>query len=230
VSPDGRFLIYFAAKINAHTIENTNGYTYAWTAISEPPQYKAVMLWPKGDCWHGGGLFKSNRDILLNHRPDQAQIHPRHVSSKFKVTPNLETYGEDEPIHSMRLVLDGWNCVQQGKFTMDGCSSWKAEQTEIWEKKGRAGKCLRRELLKIDFELYGGPYVEQFYLISSNGTPVVIADANWAELDQRGRLVFARFGKVFRGLLTKNGIEEVEIIDLNGNKPPRKEIQHLEHD
>jgi len=221
LTPNGRFLIYFASKFNAHTIQDTGGYTYAWTAISEPPQYKAIALWPKGDCWHGGGLFTSNSDVWLNHRPETAQPHPNHRSSRFKVTPNPQSTGEDEPIHSMRLQRDGWNCIQQGKFTMQGCSGWKTEQTEIWEKKGRAGKRLRRELLKIDFESHGGPYVEQFSIVPKNGSPVMITDASWAELDQKGKLVFARFGKILRGTLTKQGVEEEELTDLNRNQPPR---------
>lgn len=221
LTPNGRFLVYFASKINAHTVQDSGGYTYAWTAISEPPQFKAIALWPKGDCWHGGGLFASNGAVWLNHRPDTAQPHPNHNSSMFKVTPNPQAAGEDEPIHSMRLERDGWHCVQQGKFTMQGRSGWKTEQTEIWEKEGRVGKRLRRELLKIDFKSYGGPYIEQFSLVKKNDAPVTIADASWAELDQRGALVFARFGKLFRGALTKQGIEEKELTDLNKNQPPQ---------
>ena len=64
--------------------------------------------------------------------------------------------------------------MQQGKFTIAGWAGWKTEQTEIWEKEGRAGKRLRRELLKIDFESYGGPYVEQFSFLSKNGVPITI--------------------------------------------------------
>lgn len=221
LSPNGKFLIYFVSKINARTIQDTDGYTYAWTAVSEPPAYKAVLLWPKGDCWHGGGLFESNKDIWLNHRPDRAQPHPSHVSSMFTVVPNPHASGENEPIQSMRLERDGWICAQQGKIKPRGLG-WKTEPIGIWEKEGRAGKRLRRELLKIDFKSYGGPYVEQFSLIPKNGTPIVIADATWAELDQKGKLVFARFGKIYRGTLKKDEIVEEEIVDLNSNEPPER--------
>jgi hypothetical protein len=125
-------------------------------------------------------------------------------------------------IHSMRLKRDGWKCVQPGKFLMVGWSEWETEQTEIWEKEGRAGKRLRRELLKLDSNSYGGPYIERYSLIPKNAAPIMISDATWAELDQKGKLVFARSGKVFRGALAKTGIEAVEIIDLNGNRPPER--------
>jgi hypothetical protein len=221
LSPNGRFLIYFASKLNPHTLQDTKGYTYAWTAISEPPHYKALVLWPKGDCWHGGGLFTSNSDVWLNHRPEAARPHPNHICSMFKVTPNPQAYGEDGPILSMRLERDGWTCVQPGKFAMAGWSGWKTEQTEIWEKEGRGGKRLRRELLELDFKSYGGPYIERFSLVPKNASPIMIAGATWAELDQKGKLVFARFGKVFRGSLSKHGIDEVELLDLNASQPPR---------
>ncbi|MGL5942167.1 MAG: hypothetical protein ACRC2S_17700 [Waterburya sp.] len=29
----------------------------AWTAIARVAWLKAIELLPKGDCWHGGGLF-----------------------------------------------------------------------------------------------------------------------------------------------------------------------------
>ncbi len=222
VSPDGRFLIYFAAKINTRTIEDTDGYTYAWTAISSPPQYKALMLWPKGDCWHGGGLFRGDRDVWLNHRPEVANPHPNHMSSLFTFIPNPDACGEDDPIHSKRLERDGWVCTQEGDFKEVGCGNWKTERPQTWEKRARAGKELRRELRAFDFDSYGGPYVESFALVRKNGSSQPIEGASWAELDQKGKLVFARSGKVFRGTLREDGIKEVELIDLNGNKPPWK--------
>lgn len=57
LSPDGSLLIYFAQKISARSMQDAE-YTYAWTAISRPPFLTALALWPKGDCWHGGGLSR----------------------------------------------------------------------------------------------------------------------------------------------------------------------------
>jgi hypothetical protein len=60
LSPDGSLLVYFAQKISARTLKDKE-YTYAWTAISKPPYLTALALWPKADCWDGGGLFLSPR-------------------------------------------------------------------------------------------------------------------------------------------------------------------------
>ena len=61
LSPDGKFLIYFA--MNGKVETETGG---SWTAISRAPGLKAIVLLAKGDCWHGGGLFTGDRQFWLN--------------------------------------------------------------------------------------------------------------------------------------------------------------------
>jgi hypothetical protein len=94
LSPDGSLLIYFAQKITARSIEERE-YTYAWTAISRPPFLTALALWPKGDCWHGGGLFEDGKTVLLNHKPQVAKPHEKHKPRGLRVIPNPNAHGED---------------------------------------------------------------------------------------------------------------------------------------
>jgi len=61
LAPDGKHFIYFA--MNGRWESETKG---AWTAVSRVPFLKAVDLYGKGDCWHGGGLFLSDREFWLN--------------------------------------------------------------------------------------------------------------------------------------------------------------------
>src|SRR6266487_4194859 len=77
LSPDGSKFIYFAQKITGRTLQDSE-YTYSWTAISKPPYLTALALWPKGDCWHGGGLFLNHRTVWLNHKPEVAKPHKDH--------------------------------------------------------------------------------------------------------------------------------------------------------
>jgi hypothetical protein len=61
LSPDGEHLLYFAMNGRWHS--EAKG---SWTALSRAPYVKALTLWAKGDCWHGGGLFLSSKAYWLN--------------------------------------------------------------------------------------------------------------------------------------------------------------------
>ena len=111
LSPDGSLLIYFANKFNQKTVSDRE-YTCAWTAVSKPPFLAALALWPKGDCWHGSGLFTTSRDVFLNHRPDAAEPHPEHVSQGIRVASNPNAIGKDDGVMVPRMERDGWKILQ----------------------------------------------------------------------------------------------------------------------
>jgi hypothetical protein len=52
LSPDGAHFLYFA--MNGQWQSESRG---SWSAISRAPYLRAIGFFPKGDCWHGGGLF-----------------------------------------------------------------------------------------------------------------------------------------------------------------------------
>src|SRR5262249_31692919 len=66
LSHDGERLLYFAA--------NYKEPYFSWTAISRPPFLTALALWPKGDCWGGGGEFVTKHRIRLNHQSNKMQL------------------------------------------------------------------------------------------------------------------------------------------------------------
>jgi hypothetical protein len=41
-----------------------------WTAISTPPYFSALAIWPSFGRWTGGGVFAGERDLLLNETED----------------------------------------------------------------------------------------------------------------------------------------------------------------
>ena len=96
LSPNGKLLIYFAA--------NYKRPLYSWTAISKPPYFSAVALWPKGDCWNGGGWFVDDRKMRLNHSPSEAELH-----SDFRLGP-------------VKVAMPN----SAAKTTPSGRSSWSA--------------------------------------------------------------------------------------------------------
>ena len=239
LSPDGKLLIYFAAKFSraaredepsaedflrawaAGKRENREADApYAWTAISRPPWLTALALWPKGNCWHGGGLFDDKRTVLLNHRPGDDCPHPEHRPEGLKVRPNPEAYGEDWPIYSRRLLHDGWELTQEPYSRPLPGGGGAVDARAIWRRPSRDGKWMLSMTEAVNFTIPGGPYVLEFSLRGPRR--IEIGRATWADWDQRGRLVLARAGQ----LLAWRPDEAAEfspkrIRDFNDDTPQR---------
>jgi len=98
LSPDGTKLIYFVNKFTSKTVEDEE-YTYAWTAVSKVPYLTALALWPKGNCWWGGGLFQDNYTVFLNHRPSEAGVPGRHL--RIASHERVGARGGDDPVSAV---------------------------------------------------------------------------------------------------------------------------------
>jgi hypothetical protein len=61
LSPDGQLFLYFALKGSRWG----TSYKGTWTAVSRPPWLHALVLWPQGDTWGGGGRFVAKRKVAL---------------------------------------------------------------------------------------------------------------------------------------------------------------------
>ncbi len=207
LSPDGSLFIYFAGRHGANgdpTIPRT------WTAISKPPYLTALALWPKGDAWNGGGLFLDDRTVWLNHWPREAEPHPRFLPPKrLRVRPSEERGGEDFPIYGKRLVRDGWTVVHEGRI-MWGYSG----DPPVWRKPDPSGRYqLEMTLYGYDPAPYGDPYRFEYALLG--GEDVLLEGVEWADWDQRGRLVLARAGCLYAVLPDGYGPDVVPIADFN---------------
>jgi hypothetical protein len=153
LSPDGTRLVYFAKKMNRHTLQDEDGYTFAWTAVSRAPYLAALALWPKGDCWNGGGLFETDRELWLNHFASQARAHPRHPPpSGLTVTGTAMERGEDDTVLARRLQRDGWRLLQswKGRFVESEFSRACAELTSKGlSTEEQTAELLRRKLYRL---------------------------------------------------------------------------------
>ncbi|MGZ3459202.1 MAG: hypothetical protein ACXU86_11955 [Archangium sp.] len=228
LSPDGTLFIYFAAKHGAQ--QRASDYTETWTAISRPPWFTALTLWPKGDCWDGGGRFDtehSRRDgtysLHLNHF-GPVPTHPKHPTPRhLRVTPNTHGRGEDLPIYNDILLGKGWRRDESGEKKGELRALYGQH---VWTKPEPQGRLLlRMELESIDFTRPGGPLHFGFALLrASDGELVDVLDAQWADWDQAGRLVYSNGGKLFaaRVMGTKGQyLETVQLADFTEDKPTR---------
>ena len=196
LSPDGELLVYFASKFNRRT-DNDSEYTYAWTAVSRPPWLTALALWPKGDCWHGGGLFVSNRHVALNHRPEAAIPHVKHKPRGLKVIADPKASGEDDPLYSRRLHRDGWQVRQEWEVGYHGPPKfYRTVAPEIRAR--RRGGGASTQAVVMARRLDGLSYRESFSVEGLSGDVASeLPGAEWLDWDHAGRLVLLRDGRLW---------------------------------
>jgi hypothetical protein len=136
LSPSGEKLIYFAAKHRAPL--------FTWTAVSRPPFLTALAMWPKGDSWGGGGLFKNERTISLNHLKSQFDLAEGFKLPRAMTVEPCGKYsgqGEDAPILPQRLSRDGWSLRQNAegwKKTSNSRIWYEPSKNETWTKSNGA--------------------------------------------------------------------------------------------
>ena len=229
LSPSGKYLIYFAATYKEPY--------YSWTAISKPPYLTALVLWPKGDGWGGGGLFRTETTIALNHREYEFQMAKGFSWPKsFTKEPLGEHsgWGEDYPINAMRLIRQKWTCVQQGVAHYDGekkvqrklndTLAWVNQSVEEAEmlsirrvfavydpieiwQKKNARHILEMQTLGWG-EKNGSSYVLRFRVLAEDGKQILdLRRADWADWDKNGELLFAKGGRIFRLSHPKGGMK-----------------------
>lgn len=179
LSPDGSQLVYFA--MNGYWQGEARG---AWTAISRAPYLKATHLMPKGDCWHGGGLFDDRGRVWINEgyghtsRPGDPKLQ------YGEAPPDAGRFGGECPgVYFPRLLRDGWSLVDRPK--KDGISA-------IFERTFRGG-VLRKRFHAGDPPVNRSVYYETHAVVSEDGAVAEHPDWEWADVDG-DRLVFAAGG------------------------------------
>jgi hypothetical protein len=208
LSPDGQHFLYFA--MNGKWESETQG---AWTAISQAPYLKALVLLGKGDCWHGGGLWTNKRTYWLNDGYGHRVLR-NHTSFQRDEAfqPELCFGGECLGVYFPRLVRDGWQ--------MESSEQTSRRQSLYFFRKPLPGGW---SIQKIAHAEIGAPqgkgcYWDEHAIESPSGEVVSFPSWEWAEVDG-GRLVWAEYGKLFAATVGKRGVgTPVELHDFNGMK------------
>jgi hypothetical protein len=209
VSPDGRLFIYFASKQAPRQDEDDVG--AAWTAISRPPYFTALALWRNLGTWYGGGVFKTNRDVLLDvtcRLDPHEKFRPRGL--RFDRCP------ADSAPWEQRLLLHGWQMEERGFHPR---THMRVGRREIWWKRDRTGRVkLVREIGDVDFRRFGGPYVDGYWLETGDDI-VPLSGATWADWEDGERLVLVRDGKILEGRWDGSKLSERDLFDASPLKP-----------
>jgi hypothetical protein len=212
LSPDGNLLIYFAANQKPPMI--------SWTAISKPPYFTALALWPKGDCWNGGGWFVDNSRIRLNH-PVGAGLHPDFHPGPIKIVGFGEFKGEDDSVWRMVLSRDGWTMTAEGNSSeRRGREGYIFDPPEQWRKPHPKRPSLKLEMSIVAVGRRNSPWYQiRYRLLDSTGSVFDLGLADWADWDHRGHLVFSKSGCLFRqSLPISSSNHPIRIADFNDRK------------
>lgn len=223
LSPAGDLLIYFAAKYETKL--------RTWTAISRPPYLTALAFWPKGDAWGGGGLFESERHIRLNHRPDEMKEEDGSgLVASMQVDPLGESsgLGEDNPIHHLHLLRDGWRWIDDGSKEREhgtGSSLWITFEPAIRYRRdvGPGARPLTLEMsIEGIKERDGSWYVVTYRLLDGETVVRDLGRADWADAAPNGDLLLAKDGRLQR-LDTNTGSDVAqadfrEVADLRDHR------------
>ncbi|MBX3730005.1 MAG: hypothetical protein KF858_12530 [Candidatus Sumerlaeia bacterium] len=207
LSPNGKLLIYFA--MNGRWGSEARG---AWSAISVAPYLKAKVLYPKGDCWPGGGLFLSAVEYWLNGAAGHEKLFDETRLKMTPKSPSEEVYGGECPgVYYIRLQRDGWTLKgYRAVSPTRGVTIFEKEFDDIWTIRKWAYESTNPPLGK-------GCYFDEHELVSPRGKEVIPC-REWEWVDRDGdRLVWATDGKLFSGSLTPIGLaHERELFDFSG--------------
>lgn len=183
----------------------------AWTAISKAPYLRALTLYAKGDCWHGGGLFRSSHEYWLN----DGYGHELRLNNAdlIKTTeyPWYEAYGgECLGVYFIRLQRDGWIL----KHTL---SDNAGGHISVFEKHIHPNWTLRKMAhATIHHPIGRGVYYDTHELLNSQTEEVIPCEKwEWADVDGE-RLVWAEQGMLHSGYIEATGLIRTKVlIDFN---------------
>jgi hypothetical protein len=207
LSPDGKHFIYFA--MNGKWTSEAAG---AWTAVSCAPYLKAIALFPKGDCWHGGGLWTGKSTYWLNDGYGHTVLRD---SSAVRRDPDYQPAtgygGECLGVYYPRLLRDGWQLIERVQV-----EKWKSK--DIFEKPMGKGWILRKIAhAEVGAPIGKGCYWDEHELRQTSvESAIACPEWEWADLDGK-QLVWAAGGKLKAAQVKKTGLtNERELFDFNG--------------
>jgi len=206
LSPDGKYFLYFA--MNGRWQSEARG---AWSAISRAPYLKALALFPKGDCWHGGGLWISNRTYWLNDGYGHSALRDTTLVRRDPQYCPSEYYdGEDLGVYYHRLMRDGWTLTEQGYV-----GKWKDK--DVFEKPIGHGWTLRKIAhAELGASEGKGCYWDEHELAHARSNTIIACPKwEWADLDGK-RLVWTNDGKLTCARIKTSGLTDMtQLCDFN---------------
>ena len=188
LSPQGDYLIYYAAKPGRELTPP------AWTAVSRPPYFTALAMWPQTQVGAGGGLFDADRAIRLNHRADEMDLAKGfRLRNGMTVLRRAWDGSAGQDMYHERLLRDGWGLS-------DPAARYNAndKMSPLYEKRSMAGAALLMQTTR-EAGPPGNRDRADYEVLSADGSVWLRLDrTDWADWDQNGDLLVSQNGCLFR--------------------------------
>lgn len=199
ISPQGDHVIYFVSYHKKRS-------PYLWVAISKPPYFSALAMWPISDAWGGTCAFIDEEKISINKGMYQ---------SSLDLAPNfqLEKYSivELDSLEEWKAKRRGWH----KQTPSDGSDSRVRNNPEFRKKspKDELTLCSRRS------RNYHSTPRYRYWLLNTDGKTIELG-AEFADFDPSGRLIFSNKGRLCVGNIDESGqLVTNEIADFNNQVP-----------
>ena len=193
ISPDGTLLVYFAGKFKSKL--------GTFTAVSRPPYFTALALWPDGGTYGGGGFFEENRKLILNYGYVLKEINDNSTipvdflvsdATEHRKRHNSNTDSE----HGWALKSPGVEAAPTSKLR----HVFAPPRVHTKAHPTCANTYLERSTLGM-FEVNGPRHIFSYRVIQSKRDaepPTELGRLDWADWDHDGSLLFAHRGCLFR--------------------------------
>jgi hypothetical protein len=216
VSPDGEWLIYFAAA-------QTRSGTRSWTGLARPPWLRTVAHYAGTGTWFGGGFWRDAGTLCVTtYRGwDMPALAGEHVPPRLPFAVERHDWRRDAgdlEVLTHRFDRD---------WQVDEAAS--APRTTIahggnWSVRAGAWSWVRRPSAKHPALRVRGPVeTDTGFVFALDGEPALLEGSDWADYDALGQLVFARAGVLYRCTLADLRAGRItQSIDLEPLQPPAR--------
>lgn len=191
VSPDGEWMIYFAADSASSS---------TWTGLARPPWLKAVAWFAGTGTWLGGGFWRDARTLCVTAYPgwDAPELEP---DAPAKLPFAVARHDWQRDAGDLEVLTHRFD----RDWVIDERQS--APRTPVarganWSVRGVTWCWTRRPTARHPTLRVRGPVDSATgFLFTVDEEPTLLADADWADYDALGQLVFARAGVLYRSTL-----------------------------